>query len=458
MIGGMLTKVVSFLMLPLYTNWLSIEDFGTTDIISVYVSLLTGVVTLCVAEAIFIFPKDAPREEQSKYFSSALTFSILLFFILAILFHFVSKMLIFLGVDNSFIRYRWFIYGLICTTFAQTFTQQFACAINQMKIYSFTGLVYVVALALCSFIIIPEYKVEGYIYSMIFANVISVCYTFVFSGAINFFSFKYVDKLYYKRLIVYSVPLIPNALMWWLVSSFNRPLLESKVGLVALGIYAVGNKFPSLINVIVSYFSQSWQISVLEEYRKESFPYFYNGVLKLFFMLLLLIAVFISVFSNSIILLVSNDSYLGASQIIPVLLLGVVFSAISSFIGSIYAVYKNSKYFFYSSIFGAIAAVVLNYICIPLWGLYGASLASMGSFAVIAVVRIHLAAKYIRIVDFSFYIFMIISYVLCILSLDIVPHVLYSFLVFAVCSIACVICYSNNRRIFISLVSKIKIK
>jgi O-antigen/teichoic acid export membrane protein len=39
------------LMLPFYTRWLSVEDYGTTDIINVYVSLLLGLVTACIARA-----------------------------------------------------------------------------------------------------------------------------------------------------------------------------------------------------------------------------------------------------------------------------------------------------------------------------------------------------------------------------------------------------------------------
>jgi O-antigen/teichoic acid export membrane protein len=56
-VGNAGAKLIGLLMLPFYTRWLSGEDYGTTDIISVYATLLLSVVTACIADAVFIFPK-----------------------------------------------------------------------------------------------------------------------------------------------------------------------------------------------------------------------------------------------------------------------------------------------------------------------------------------------------------------------------------------------------------------
>ena len=76
-VGNVGSKLISFLMLPFYTLWLSVSDYGTTDLVGVYVSFLLGIVTLCMAEAIFIFPKDQHISNKKKYFSSGLFFTII---------------------------------------------------------------------------------------------------------------------------------------------------------------------------------------------------------------------------------------------------------------------------------------------------------------------------------------------------------------------------------------------
>ena len=75
-IGAFGTKMIGFLMLPFYTRWLSPSDYGTTDLITVYASLLTSAVTLSMHEAIFVFPLNQKFQKQKEYFSTALASSV----------------------------------------------------------------------------------------------------------------------------------------------------------------------------------------------------------------------------------------------------------------------------------------------------------------------------------------------------------------------------------------------
>ncbi len=85
-IGNAGAKLIGLLMLPFYTRWLSVEDYGTTDIITVYVTFLMYIVTCSLAEEIFIFPKGAKREKQKSYFSSGVAFLCFSFCLTALLF------------------------------------------------------------------------------------------------------------------------------------------------------------------------------------------------------------------------------------------------------------------------------------------------------------------------------------------------------------------------------------
>lgn len=67
-IGNTGSKLIALVMLPFYTSWLSVEDYGVTDIINVYVSFLVSIVSCCIAESIFIFPKGQKVEKQKAIF------------------------------------------------------------------------------------------------------------------------------------------------------------------------------------------------------------------------------------------------------------------------------------------------------------------------------------------------------------------------------------------------------
>jgi hypothetical protein len=60
------SKSISFLLLPLYTSWLVIEEY----VITIYANFLLGIASLCIAE--FIFPKHKIQQPHKEYFSKGL--------------------------------------------------------------------------------------------------------------------------------------------------------------------------------------------------------------------------------------------------------------------------------------------------------------------------------------------------------------------------------------------------
>ena len=71
-IGNIGPRLISFVLMPFYTFWLSESDFGIQDIISVYSVLLIPFITLGLYEAVFVFPKGKDRTIQSTYFTTAI--------------------------------------------------------------------------------------------------------------------------------------------------------------------------------------------------------------------------------------------------------------------------------------------------------------------------------------------------------------------------------------------------
>ena len=68
LIGSIGSKLIAILMLPFYTTWLSVEKYGDVDLVSTYASLMLGIVSLCMTDAIFRFPQGKSVDEQKKHF------------------------------------------------------------------------------------------------------------------------------------------------------------------------------------------------------------------------------------------------------------------------------------------------------------------------------------------------------------------------------------------------------
>lgn len=396
-IGNIGSKLMSFIMLPFYTRWLPIEGYGTVDIINIYVSFLIGVATCAIAESVFIFPKGQPVEKQKEYLNSGLLFMIMSFAVTLCIFMLIKFICDSKNIHNSFLDNIWLIYSILTTSALQQLVQQFTRSIDKIKVYSIAGVVLTGLTIVFSFIFIPKWGVGGYVAAMSLANVATVIYSLIASNSYTYFEFRYANIMSCRKMLSYSLPLVPNNIMWWLVSALNRPVMEIYLGMEAVGLFAVANKFPSVFSSVFSMFAVSWQISVMEEYGKDGYSQFFNKVFRIVILLMILASCFISILSPLIIRVFANENYYESWKYVPVLSFSSVFMAISGMAGSNFSATKESKYFFYSSVWGALTAVIANIMFIPKIGTMGACLSVVLSFLVMSLSRGFYCWRYVKI-------------------------------------------------------------
>ena len=415
-LGNAGVKLIGLLMLPFYTRWLSVDDYGLTDVLSVYVTLLIGFVSCCIGESLFIFPKNATDDKKKVYFSTGMSFIFVMLCVTAIIFTLCSVLGEKYNIQNSFFDNIWYIFIMIVCTLLQQVTQQFTRSIDRMKVYSITGIVVTICTALFSFFIIPQYGVYGYVVSHSFACLMGAIYSFVASGSFRYFQLNVFSRSKCYEMLKYSIPLIPNSIMWWLVGALNRPIMEANIGLGGIGLYAVANKFPGLLTMMFSMFATSLQISVMEEYGKDGFSCFYNKVYRIVSLFLFTVLFVLIMCSRWIVILFTTPEYYDAWRYVSVLALGAVLSSMSSMSGIVYSAVKQSKYYFYSSIYGAITSIVSNIILIPMLGILGATLSVVFSFMIMSISRIYFAWRYVKLQQLYKYIEMILFSVVSIIS------------------------------------------
>ena len=395
-IGQIGSKTVTLIMLPFYTKWLSVEDYGITDIITIYASLIVCIATLSIHEAIFVFPVNKPLEKQKEYFSTSLFSSVVSVFFVFVVFIALKYIGNSFVITNSFFDNLWYIAVLFVTTYFQTFSQQFCRGINQMQTFCFSGIIVTVFTALLAFLFIPSYGIYGYILSISVANLVGIIYTFISIKINKYVSIKSVGVNCWSELVKYSIPLIPNAILWWIISALNRLFLESSIGIESIGIFAVANKFPGIAAMLLAIFNNSWQISVLQEYGEKGFDEFFNKISKIYIPLIIILSALLGLFCEDTFKLFVDDKFYEGWHYSLVMCTAVVGMNGSGFYGSVFSAVKQSKYYLYSSIVGGFVAVILNVFLIPIIGLWGATLSFALSHLSIWIVRIYYSKKFVK--------------------------------------------------------------
>lgn len=391
-IGNIGSKLIQFIAVPMFTFFLTTKEYGEADLLTTMVSLALPFFSLCLYDAILRFIIDDPSNEES-IISSAIFVTGILVGILTI----IDLLLMFLNVPNIFL-YRLAIAFLIVQVI-QSLLAQYMKAVGKNWLYSINGLLLSVLILLLSllFFQFDGNKVYWYFYAQIAAYVISIIFIEVCLMKRIVFCLASVRKSWIKKLTMYSLPLIPNQIMWWVMNASDRLLVTYFLGLSINGIYAIAAKIPSLTNVVITIFMQAWQLSSFENANNKDRNIFFSSVFNNLLFVLVLFSSIIMTFLMAIMTIIASKSYYSAWEYVPMLLLGGIFSNMSMFLGTNYLVGKNTGGIFRTSIIGAVLNVGLNIFLIPKLGANGASISTLVSYLVVCLIRLFETNRLIHI-------------------------------------------------------------
>lgn len=381
-IGNLGSKLINIILVPLYTYYLSTAEYGLVDVVQTTAKMLLPIISLSIYDGVLRFVMDK-KEDQNAVFTNGVIITIIGSIVAIALIPLMN----FLNLMDGLMSYM--IVILILQAF-QSLLAQFTRAIGAIKSFAINGLLMALVTGLSNiFLLIKlDMGIDGYLLSLIIANAFSILFFVITVKAHNYFEFKKINKRLVKDMLIYSLPLIPNAFMWWVINASNRYFILFFVGASANGLFAVANKIPTLLSVLNTIFFQAWQLSAIEEYNSKEKSNFFSEIFNYFQMFMLIGASAIIVIIKFALQYFVAPEYYSAWQYIPFLLLGVVFSSYSGFIGANYIAAKQTKGVFKTSIFGGIVNIIANLVLIPIIGVNGAGLSTVLSFLTIWVLRV----------------------------------------------------------------------
>lgn len=379
-IGTFGTKILSFLIVPLYTYYIAPSEMGDYDLLNTTISLLTPLVTLQISDGAYVWMmrnKDKTEDYITAVYKFVITTTLFAAFIIFI-------------IDSIFgIPYATYFTLLLLTGRWFQTLQKLLRGLKNQKLFAFSGVLYTTIFLILNLvqIVVLKMKVDALFQSAIIANAVCIGFVLIFEKRLRINKIKEKSIQTQIDMLRFSVPLIPNRLNWWIINSSGRYIVRIFLGSAANGIYAIAYKFPSLLQMIYNIFYESWQDMAVAD-NDEDVSGFYSSVFRKWYKLSFTFLLFLIPFTKVFIRLVMSDAYISSADYISFLYLGTVFQAFSSFFGVGYL--KNNKTFnaATTSIYGALVNIVINIILINFIGLYATSIATFVGFFVMFAVRI----------------------------------------------------------------------
>ena len=389
-IGNVASRLISFFLVPLYTNILTTAEYGVVDLVNTLCTVLAPILILNINEAVMRFALDKGANYK-KIMSTGLTVFVGAIFggILVIP---ASSLF------SEVAQYSTYIYFYTVTLAG---SQLFLCYLRgkeNIAFYSVGSVLQTMTIALFNilFLAVLHKGIKGYFLAYIISNIITILFAFIAGNVREVIrDYKFDIKLT-KAMAAYSVVLIPNTFMWWIMNSSDRVMVTSIIGVAANGIYAVSYKLPSLVSTLTGIFNQAWSYSAIREDGAEDENEYNNMVFNRLISIVMLLSIALLTIVKPFLRLYVGMDYYSAWEYTPFLIIGSAYLTLATFMATSYTVHKDSFGYLFSATFGAALNIVLNFLLIPIIHVYGAAFATCISYIAVFAFRLIHTKKYIK--------------------------------------------------------------
>lgn len=420
-ISNFTSKILSFLLVPLYTSILSTTELGTYDLYATTCFLLTPLLSVCIAEAVLLFVLDK-SQEPSKVFTIASKFYLQACALMGLLIlanHW-------LGFIKIFNEHPVFLFLYFALSLLSDILTQFVRGLGKIFDVAMAGILSSLASISLNVLLLLVFPMglSGYFIAYCSSFAITSIYLMIRVKAWRYIKFQKQEKSLEKEMVAYSRPLVLNQISWWINNVSDRYIVTWLCGTALNGVYSVAYKIPSILTIVQTIFNQAWTLSAVKEYDGKNGE-FYSDIYRVYNCgMVIVCAILIACDKVIAKVLFAKDFYI-AWKYAPFLILAVVFGSLSHLLGGIFNATRQSQIIARTTAIGACINTILNVVLVYILGPIGAAVATLVSYICVWVARLKEINKSIELDirlkrDIVSYVVLIIQAIILLSSLKLV--------------------------------------
>lgn len=450
-IGKVCTQLITFFLLPVYTALLSTEEYGTVDLLNTLISLCLPIVTFQIEQALFRHLIDSRNNESE--IKNTITTTLVTITVQSIIY------LLLFAIISPFIhnQYKYYLATNVIACIFSSIMLQISRGLGDNKKYAVGSFITAFTTVILNVVFIVGFRwgAYGMLTASLIGNIVCSIYIFTSKKVYKYIKFKLFSKVLLKKLWKYSLPLIPNAISWWIFNSSDRIIVSSVLGIGENGILSAAYKFSSVYITIYNIFNMTWTESASLHINDKDASKFISNTMNVVLNLFTSICFGIIVLMPFIFPIMINEKFENAYNQIPILMLSSLFNVVVGLLSVIYVAKKDTKAVAKTSIMAAIINLIVNLGLIKVIGLYAASISTLAAYLIMAVYRMYDVKKYVKIkLDIKFILISLLMMIL-IMALYYINNIYLNII-----SILCVLIYTFifNRNSALQIVNMIKNK
>ena len=393
-LGNYGVKIIGFLLIPLYTRYLSPSDYGVIALVAMYSQVMFVLMNLGQGFSLFRFYYDKDTEEARERVVAAAMWIVLLFALplasIPILF---SRPLAQAILGDSGLWYLMLI-GTATVLCKVLLRMPFSLmrAGEQASRYATwsvvrNGLTTFLALALVA---VFHLGATGVVLSQFLAD-FTMC--LLLTGV----TFRMLRAGFHwkdiRKQLLFGLPLIPAGAAAFALDLLDRWFLKHYSSVGEVGIYSLGYRFGEILSFVVTAFQLSWPQFVFSHRKQEDAPQLFAQMTSYWVALLFFLWLGLSVTAPELLRVMATPAYYGAAAVVPIIAFAQALDGLT-FTVNVGVLLSKKSYLRMAAVVAAAAVnVALNFLLIPRYGMVGAAWATLVGFLVQVTVALSLSLR-----------------------------------------------------------------
>ncbi|MBI3546803.1 MAG: polysaccharide biosynthesis protein [Gammaproteobacteria bacterium] len=397
--GSILNRAAAFLLLPIYTNYLSVAEYGALELFYVIATVVSGLLSVGIAHATLRFYFEYETEtERNAVVTTNLTVSLLITSAGALLVSFWHEPLARYVMGNP--EYSRGVL-IVLATLVLELSSQVSLAYLRAKEYSklfviimFFKLVLQFA-ANTYFVVFRHAGIEG----VLTGNLLAVAFGWIILTIFVLRQCPYCFE-WSKAVPVlkYSFPFLLSTITGLISANIDRFLINSLLSLQALGIYALALKFSGLLdNLIGEPFNRSYGAYRFSIMKRADAAAVQMRIVRYLLMGLTALGLGIVYFAHDLLVIMSDKAYWPAADILPLLVLGSLLQVINYPMQTGIFYEKKTRYVFYIGLLAAVVSSAANFVLIRWLGILGACGAQVVTAGAVLYITNRISQRYFSV-------------------------------------------------------------
>jgi len=379
------TKILSFLLVPLYTAILTTTEYGVADLITTTATLLVFVLTINISSSVLRFVIEK-KEKGNQILSFGIRVMLRGTLVCSCGCALVWALKLF---DWPYFYYLFLILYFFSTAFYELMSN-YLRAIDKVSSVAVAGVLSSAVMIASNIVFLLVFKVGviGYLISLITGPFVASFYCMVVAREplTTYFHSK-CDKQLKNEMVKYCVPLIFNNTALWINAFLDRYFVTYFCGVSENGVYSVASKIPNILATCYSVFASAWTLSAIKEFDSKDQDGFFSDTYNTYGALMTSACSLIVLFNIPLAKILYSNDFFAAWQYSSVLLMSVMFNTLTVFQGSLFSAAKKTNSVAVTTIISALTNTLLNALLIPTLGALGAAIATVIAYFVMWGIR-----------------------------------------------------------------------